>query len=161
MRRVTSAAAVLAVVIFLASCGSSQSGTVSADSQPKPTGTNSPQFDAFCTASNNLDAAMTGPHGENPAAITDPTEMKTAWASITKLSRALVAATPTELKADATTMMNSIIAMDDIFKANSYNLLDMAKMSDVRIELNDISTDMSVQEASARFNTFLTKNCPR
>ena len=104
---------------------------------------------------------MTGPHGENPAAITDPMEMKTAWTSITNLSRALAAATPTELKTDATKMMNSIIAMDDIFKANDYNLLDMAKMSDVRIELNDISTDVSVQEASARFNTFLTKTCPK
>jgi len=104
---------------------------------------------------------MVGPHGENPAAITDPTEMKTSWASITKLSRALVVATPTELQADATTMMNSIVAMDDIFKANNYNLLEMAKMSDVRIELNDISTDVAVKEASSRFNTFLTKTCPK
>ena len=161
MKRIQSVGAVLALVIFLASCGSSQSGTAATDSQPKTTGTNSPQFDAFCTASKNLDAAMTGPHGENPAAITDPMEMKTAWTSITNLSRALAAATPIELKTDATKMMNSIIAMDDIFKANDYNLLDMAKMSDVRIELNDISTDVSVQEASARFNTFLTKTCSK
>jgi len=104
---------------------------------------------------------MTGPHGESPAAITDPMEMKTAWASITKLSSALVAATPTELKTDATKMMNSIIAMDEIFKSNDYNLLAMSKMPDVRIELNDISADVSVQEASARFNTFLTKTCPK
>jgi len=149
---------VIASLIFLVSCGGSSQST---DSQPKPTGTNSPQFDAFCTASKNLDAAMTGPHGENPAAITDPTEMKTAWASITKLSRALAAASPTELKSDTTTMVNSIIAMDDVFKANSYNLLEMAKMSDVRIELNDISTDVAVKEASSRFNTFLTKTCPK
>ena len=160
MSRSRSAGVVLASLFFLSSCGGS-SGTSTSDTQAKSSGTVNPQFDAFCAASKNLDAAMTGPHGENPAAITDPTEMKTAWASITKLSRALVAATPTELKADATTMMNSIIAMDKIFKANSYNLLDMAKMSDVRIELNDISTDVSVQEASARFNTFLTKNCPK
>jgi len=149
---------VIASLIFLVSCGGSSQST---DSQPKPTGTNSPQFDAFCTASKNLDAAMTGPHGENPAAITDPAEMKTAWASITKLSRALAAASPTELKSDTTTMVNSIIAMDDVFKANSYNLLEMAKMSDVRIELNDISTDVAVKEASSRFNTFLTKTCPK
>ena len=159
MKRIQSAGAVLALVIFLASCGSSQSGTASTDSQPKTTGTNSPQFDAFCTASKNLDAAMTGPHGENPAAITDPTEMKTSWASITKLSRALVAETPTELQADAATMMNSIIAMDDIFKANDYNLLVMAKKPEVRIELDDISNDVVIQQASARFNTFLTANC--
>ncbi|CAB4367699.1 MAG: hypothetical protein F2916_02560 [Actinobacteria bacterium] len=149
---------VIASLIFLVSCGGSSQST---DSQPKPTGTVNPQFEAFCTASKNLDAAMVGPHGENPAAITDPAEMKTAWASITKLSRALVVATPTELQADATTMMNSIIAMDDVFKANSYNLLEMAKMSDVRIELNDISTDVAVKEASSRFNTFLTKTCPK
>ena len=149
---------VIASLILLASCGGSSQST---DSQPKTTVTNSPQFDAFCTASKNLDAAMTGPHGESPAAITDPTEMKTAWASITKLSSALVAATPTELKTDATKMMNSIIAMDDIFKANDYNLLAMSKMPEVRIELNDISADVSVQEASARFNTFLTKTCPK
>ena len=149
---------VIASLILLASCGGSSQ---SSDSQPKTAVTNSPQFDAFCTASKNLDAAMTGPHGESPAAITDPTEMKTAWASITKLSSALVAATPTELKTDATKMMNSIIAMDDIFKANDYNLLAMSKMPEVRIELNDISADVSVQEASVRFNTFLTKTCPK
>ena len=159
MKRIQSAGTVLALVIVLASCGSSQSGTASTDSQPKTTGTNSPQFDAFCTASKNLDAAMTGPHGENPAAITDPTEMKTAWTSITNLSRALAAATPTELKTDATKMMNSIIAMDDIFKANDYNLLVMAKKPEVRIELDDISNDVVIQQASARFNTFLTANC--
>jgi hypothetical protein len=102
---------------------------------------------------------MTGPHGESPAAITDPAEMKTAWDSITNLSRALAAATPTELKTDATTMVNSIIAMDDIFKVNDYNLLVMAKKPEIRIELDDISNDVAVQEASARFNTFLTANC--
>jgi hypothetical protein len=160
MSRSRSAGVVLASLFFLSSCGGS-SGTSTSDTQAKTSGTVNPQFDAFCTASKNLDAAMTGPHGENPAAITDPAEMKTAWASITKLSRALAAASPTELKSDTTTMVNSIIAMDDVFKANSYNLLEMAKMSDVRIELNDISTDVAVKEASSRFNTFLTKTCPK
>jgi len=102
---------------------------------------------------------MSGPHGENPAAITDPAEMKTAWASITNLSRALAAATPPELKNDATIMMRSIIAMDDIFKANDYNLLVMAKKPEVRIEIEDTTNDVAVQQASARFNTFLTANC--
>ena len=158
MSRARTAGIIIASLILLASCGGSSQ---SSDIAPSTTGKIDPKYATFCAASSKLNAAMTGPHGESPAAITDPAEMKTAWASITTLSRALVAATPTELKTDAAKMMTSINAMDDIFKANDYNLLAMSKMPEVRIELNDISADVSVQEASARFNTFLTKTCPK
>ena len=102
---------------------------------------------------------MAGPHGENPAAITDPTQMATAWANITELSMTLQALAPSSLKSDATTMINSIVAMDKIFKANKYDLLAIAKKQTVRDELATIATDPAVTEASTRFNTFLTQNC--
>jgi hypothetical protein len=56
-------------------------------------------------------------------------------------------------------MINSIVAMDKIFKANKYDLLTIAKKQTVRDELATIATDPAVTEASQRFNTFLTQNC--
>ena len=102
---------------------------------------------------------MSGPHGENPTAITDPNEMKIAWAKITELSIALQALTPSSLKKDADTMVNSIIAMNEIFKAANYELLTIAKMPVVRDALSKISSDPATTEASTRFNTFLMQNC--
>lgn len=102
---------------------------------------------------------MAGPHGENPAAITDPTQMSTAWTNITKLSMTLQSLAPNSLKSDATTMINSIVAMDKIFKANKYDLLAIAKKPTVRDALTKIASDPAITEASTRFNTFLTQNC--
>jgi len=102
---------------------------------------------------------MAGPHGENPAAITDPTQMSTAWTNITKLSMTLQALAPNSLKSDATTMINSIVAMDKIFKANKYDLLAIAKKPTVRDALTKIASDPAITAASTRFNTFLTQNC--
>jgi len=102
---------------------------------------------------------MSGPHGENPAAITDPNEMKNAWTKITDLSIKLQALTPKTLKKDADTMINSIIAMNKIFKANKYELLVIAKKPTVRDELTKIASDPAITEASTRFNKFLTQNC--
>ena len=65
---------------------------------------------------------MSGPHGENPAAITDPSEMKIAWTKITDLSIALQAVAPNSLKKDATMMVNGVVAMNKIFKENKYEL---------------------------------------
>jgi hypothetical protein len=56
-------------------------------------------------------------------------------------------------------MINSIVAMDKIFKENKYDLLTIAKKQTVRDELATIATDPAVTEASQRFNTFLTQNC--
>lgn len=85
--------------------------------------------------------------------------MKKTWASITQLSRALVDVTPSKLKKDATIVMNSIIAMDNIYKANSYNLLKMAKIPAVRLALEDIFVDLTLADASSRFSSFRITNC--
>lgn len=113
----------------------------------------------FCAASSSLNEAMSGPHGENPAAITDPNEMKIAWAKITDLSIKLQTITPKLLKKDADTMINSIVAMNKIFKENKYELLAIAKKPTVRDELTKIATDPEITDASTRFNTFLMQNC--
>ena len=102
---------------------------------------------------------MSGPHGENPAAITDSKEMKVAWDNITNLSIKLQALTPNSLKKDADTMINSIVAMNKIFKENKYELLVIAKKPSVRDALTKIASDPATTEASTRFNTFLMQNC--
>ena len=102
---------------------------------------------------------MSGPHGEKPSAITDPIEMKAAWANITELSIELQALTPKTLKKDADTMIESIVAMNKIFKENNYELLVIAKKPTVRDALSKIASNPAITEASTRFNTFLTQNC--
>ena len=151
---------VVASLLLLASCGSSGStSTASTVAAKAATGKVNPTYAKFCAASSKLNAAMAGPHGENPAAITDPTQMSTAWTNITKLSMTLQALAPNSLKSDATTMINSIVAMDKIFKANKYDLLAIAKKPTVRDALTKIASDPAITEASTRFNTFLTQNC--
>ena len=151
---------VIASLMFLASCGgSSNSSTASSVATKVATGKVNPTYAKFCAASSKLNAAMSGPHGENPAAITDPNEMKNAWTNITDLSINLQALAPSSLKKDADTMINSIVAMNKIFKANKYELLVIAKKPTVRDALTKISSDPAITEASKRFNTFLTKNC--
>lgn len=102
---------------------------------------------------------MSGPHGENPAAITDPNEMKIAWTKITDLSIKLQTLAPNSLKKDATMMVEGVIAMNKLFKANKYDLLAIAKKPTVRDALTKIGSDPAITEASSRFNTFLTQNC--
>ena len=85
--------------------------------------------------------------------------MKIAWTKITDLSIALQALTPKTLKQDADTMVESIIAMNEIFKENNYELLVIAKKPTVRDALTKIASNPDVTEASTRFNTFLTQNC--
>ena len=158
--RARSSGVVVASLFLIASCGgSSSSSTASSVVVPTTTGKVNPTYAKFCASSSQLNAAMAEPHGENPAAITDPTQMATAWANITKLSLTLQALAPSSLKSDATTMINSIVAMDKIFKENKYDLLTIAKKQTVRDELATIATDPAVTEASQRFNTFLTQNC--
>jgi hypothetical protein len=56
-------------------------------------------------------------------------------------------------------MVNSIVAMNTVFKANKYDLLAMSKKPKVREELAKISSDAKVASASQRFNAFMKKNC--
>ena len=150
----------IASLFFLVSCGgSSNSTTGSTVAAQAASGKVNPIYAKFCAASSNLNTAMSGPHGENPTAITDPNEMKIAWANITDLSIKLQALTPKTLKKDADTMINSIVAMNKIFKENKYELLAIAKKPKVRDALTKIGSDPAITEASTRFNTFLTQNC--
>jgi hypothetical protein len=151
---------IIASLCLLAACGdSSTQSTASSVVVPSTTGKVNPTFATFCEASLKLNAAMSGPHGENPAAITDPDEMKIAWTKITDLSIALQALAPSSLKKDATMMVDGVIAMNKIFKANKYELLVIAKKPTVRDALTKIGSDPAITEASSRFNTFLTQNC--
>lgn len=160
MSRSRVAGIIIASLCLLAACGgSSGASTASSIVVPTTTGKVNPTYAEFCAASSNLNAAMSGPHGENPAAITDPNEMKIAWAKITDLSITLQALAPSSLKKDADTMINSIVAMNKIFKTNKYELLVIAKKPTVRDELTKIASDPAITEASTRFNTFLTQNC--
>ena len=152
--------ATFACLFLFASCGGSDSSsTASTVVSQTGTGKVNPTYAEFCEASSNLNAAMSGPHGENPSAITDPIEMKAAWANITELSIELQALTPKSLKKDADTMIESIVAMNKIFKENNYELLVSAKKPTVRDALSKIASNPSITEASTRFNTFLTQNC--
>jgi len=157
---VRSAGIAIASLLFLASCGGSNSQS-SESSVPAQAGTGivNPTYSEFCAASSKLNEAMSGPHGENPTAITDPQEMKIAWDNITDLSIKLQAFTPDSLKKDAETMINSIVAMNKIFKENKYELLAIAKKPSVRDALTKIASDPTITEASSRFNTFLMQNC--
>jgi hypothetical protein len=158
--RARSTGIVVASLLFLAACGgSSNSSTASSVAAGTPSGKVNPTYSKFCAASSKLNTAMSGPHGENPAAITDPNEMKNAWTNITDLSIKLQALAPKTLKKDADTMINSIVAMNKIFKTNKYELLVIAKKPTVRDELTKIASDPAITEASTRFNTFLTQNC--
>ena len=152
--------ATIACLFLFASCGGSDSSsTASTVVSQTGTGKVNPTYAEFCEASSNLNAAMSGPHGENPSAITDPIEMKAAWANITELSIELQALTPKSLKKDADTMIESIVSMNEIFKENNYELLVIAKKPTVRDALSKIASNPSITEASTRFNTFLTQNC--
>jgi hypothetical protein len=150
----------IASLLFIASCGgSSSSSTPSSVVAQVASGKVNPTYAKFCEASSQLNAAMTGPHGENPSAITDPSEMKIAWTKITDLSIALQAVAPRSLKKDATMMVDGVIAMNKLFKANKYDLLAIAKKPTVRDALTKIGSDPAITEASSRFNAFLTQNC--
>lgn len=152
--------ATFACLLLFASCGGSDSSSTASNVVSQTgTGKVNPTYAEFCEASSNLNAAMSGPHGENPSAITDPIEMKAAWANITELSIELQALTPKTLKKDADTMIESIVAMNKIFKENNYELLVIAKKPTVRDALSKIASNPSITEASTRFNTFLTQNC--
>jgi len=158
--RIRTTGIAIASILFLASCGGSSSqSTESSVPAQAGSGIVNPTYAEFCAASSKLNEAMSGPHGENPTAITDPQEMKIAWDNITDLSIKLQALTPDSLKKDADTMIDSIVAMNKIFKENKYELLVIAKKPSVRDELTKIASDPTTTEASTRFTTFLMQNC--
>ena len=132
---------------MLTACGSSSSNGINE------------KHAGFCALAKDLETASAGPHGEDPAAITDPAVMKEVWTNVTALSKKMADGAPSEVKADVTTMISGIIAMNDIFSKNGYDLTGMAKDVKVRESLAKISSDTSTIEASQRFQNFMTKNC--
>lgn len=145
IRRVLGACAVIALATTsLVACGASSKT----------------DYSSFCKLSGEMqEASGGGSHGQDPAAITDPKKMEEAWTTITAIAVKMRDGSPTEVKADVALMVNSIIAMNKVFKTNKYDLLAMSKKKNVREELAKISGDSKVAAASQRFNTFMTKNC--
>ena len=139
--------ATIAGALVLTACGSSSSNGINE------------KHAGFCALAKDLETASAGPHGEDPAAITDPAVMKEVWTNVTALSKKMADGAPSEVKADVTTMISGIIAMNDIFSKNDYDLTGMAKDVKVRESLAKISSDTSTIEASQRFQNFMTKNC--
>jgi hypothetical protein len=117
-------------------------------------------YSAFCKLATDMqNVSGGGSHGEDPAAITDPKKMEEAWTTITEIAVKMRDGSPVDVKADVTLMVNSIVAMNKVFKANKYDLLAMSKKPKVRDQLAAISGDTKVASASTRFNKFMTKNC--
>ena len=139
--------ATLVGTLLLTACGSSSSNGINKDHA------------AFCALAKDLETASAGPHGEDPAAITDPKVMKDVWTNVTTLSKKMADGAPTEVKDDVKTMVSGIIAMNVIFSANGYDLTGMAKDVNIREELAKISNDSSTIAASQRFQKFMIKNC--
>ncbi|MEY4633819.1 MAG: hypothetical protein RLZ18_1191 [Actinomycetota bacterium] len=145
IRRVVGASAVVALAVTsLAACGSSSKT----------------DYSAFCKLATDMQTASSGDsHGQDPAAITDPKKMEEAWTTITDIAVKMRDGSPVDVKADVTLMVNSIVAMNKVFKDNKYDLLAMSKKPKVREQLAAISGDTKVASASTRFNKFMTKNC--
>ncbi|MEI8286011.1 MAG: hypothetical protein WCG15_01795 [Actinomycetes bacterium] len=145
IRRVLGACALLALVTSaLAACGS--------DSKT--------DYSAFCKLAVEMqNASGGGSHGQDPAAITEPKKMEEAWTTISNIAVKMREGAPSVVESDVATMVNSIVAMNKVFKANKYDLLAMSKMPKVREELAKISGDAKVASASQRFNKFMTKSC--
>lgn len=140
-------AAAFAGALVLTACGSSDSSGINED------------YAEFCAMAKDLETASAGPHGEDPAAITDPKVMKDVWTKVAALSQKMADNAPDEVKDDVTKMIGGIIAMNKIFSANGYDLTGMATDVKVRESLTKITSDESIIEASARFQKFMTKNC--
>lgn len=139
--------ATLVGALVLTACGSSDSNGINKDHA------------AFCALAKDLETASAGPHGEDPAAITDPKVMKDVWTKVTALSQKMADGAPSEVKEDVKSMVGGIIAMNDIFSANGYDLTGMAKDVKIREDLAKISSNPSTISASQRFQKFMTKNC--
>jgi hypothetical protein len=140
-------AATLFGALVLTACGSSNSDGINK------------KHAGFCALAKDLETASAGPHGEDPAAITDPKVMREVWTNVTALSQKMADGAPSEVKEDVQTMVGGIIAMNDIFSKNGYDLQGMAKDVEVRESLAKISSEPSTLEASQRFQKFMTKNC--
>ena len=147
--RIRTAIALVTLCAAITACGSSS------DSQ------DAAEVKTFCQMATDLETASSGPHGEDPAAITDPAKMKEMYATITGMAKKLRDGAPAEIKPDVATMVDSLLAMNTIFEKNDYDLLAMSKDEKVRAELAKVTADESVGTASTRFNKYMAANCTK
>jgi cytochrome c556 len=147
--RIRLAIAVVTLCVAVSACSS--------DSDAKDTA----QVQAFCQLAKDLETTSSGPHGEDPAAITDPAKMKEMYATITEMAKKLRDGAPTEIKSDVSIMVDSLLGMNAIFEKNDYDLLAMSKDEKVRAELAKVTDDESVGTASTRFNKYMSANCAK
>lgn len=137
---------IAACVLTLAGCGSSEAS-------------DSFDYTTFCAKAAELETAAQDTHMDDPAAISDTKVMADTWTKSVARAVELRDASPEDIKEDVTLMVSTLIDMNDVFKKNDYNLLEMAKSEEIRKQLDAISSRKGVTEASARFNTFMEKNC--
>lgn len=116
-------------------------------------------YTAFCAKAAELEVAAQDTHMDDPSAISDTKVMADTWSKSVARAVELRDASPEDIKEDVTLMVSTLIDMNDVFKKNDYNLLEMAKSEEIRKQLDAISSRKGVTEASARFNTFMEKNC--
>jgi cytochrome c556 len=147
--RIRSAIALVVLCASVTACGSSS------DTQ------DAAQVNEFCQMATDLETASSGPHGEDPASITDPAKMKEMYATITAMAKKLRDGAPSEIKSDVAAMVDSLLAMNTIFEKNDYDLLAMSKDEKVRAELAKVTADESVGTASTRFNKYMAANCTK
>lgn len=145
---------VAVATIVLGSLGASSCGGTS--SSP---GKINPKYAEFCLKSAELDAKSKGTHGEDPAAMSDPSKMSAAWTTITDLAVEFRDTAPDEVKPAVATLVGSILAMNDVYKQYKYNLLEMSHVPAVADSLRTIANADDVVAASKRFRTFMQKNC--
>ena len=129
--------------VVLAGCGSGSSAV---------------DYTEFCGLAEKMNA-VSGTHGEDPAAITDPQVMADTWAKVTAAAKDLRDNAPKVVKNDVTLMVSTILDMDAIFQKNKYDLVAMSKDEKTRKAVDAVSSRDGVADASKRFNTFMEKNC--
>lgn len=145
----TGVAAVCAVGLLVSACGSSDDAT----------GKVNPDYADFCLKSAELDAESKGTHGEDPAAMSDPAKMKAAWTTIVDLASQFEDVAPAKVKDDVSTLVGSILAMNEVYKEYKYNLREMSHVPAVAEKLRTIANSEDVVAASTRFRSFMQKNC--
>ena len=125
-------------------------------------GSNAPSADytEFCRVAARMETADDGPHGENPAAVTDPEVMRETWTKAASLAGELRDNSPDEIRDDVELLASSVIDTNTLFLAHDYDLVAIAKDEDLRKEFDAINQREGAADASARFNEFVRKNCP-
>ena len=113
----------------------------------------------FCALYEEANKSDTGAHGSDPAAMTDPAEMKKSWAASIALADKLLKAAPSAITDDMRTIVENLHALDDEFVANDYDITAMSKDAKIRARMDRISTDAATAKAKANYVAFADKAC--